>query len=115
METPRQILLNLLSNACKFTKEGEVTLRAHKVTNGGQWIEFAVADTGIGMTPEHQAKLFAEFTQADATTAQRFGGMGLGLAITRKLARLMGGDVTVVSEQGKGSVFTVRLPGRAMA
>jgi len=107
----RQILLNLLSNACKFTKEGEVTLRARKVANGGQWIEFAVADTGIGMTPEQQAKLFGEFTQADATTAQRFGGTGLGLAITRKLARLMGGDVTVTSEPGKGSVFTVRLPG----
>jgi signal transduction histidine kinase len=107
----RQILLNLLSNACKFTKEGAVTLRARKVANGGHWIELAVADTGIGMTPEQQAKLFAEFTQADATTAQRFGGTGLGLAITRKLARLMGGDVTVASEPGKGSVFTVRLPG----
>ena len=71
----------------------------------------AVADTGIGMTPEQQAKLFAEFTQADATTAQRFGGTGLGLAITRKLARMMGGDVTVTSEPGKGSVFTIRLPG----
>ena len=109
----RQILLNLLSNACKFTKEGAVTLRARRVANGGHWIEFAVADTGIGMTPEQQAKLFAEFTQADATTAQRFGGTGLGLAITRKLARLMGGDVTVASEPGKGSVFTVRLPGGA--
>jgi signal transduction histidine kinase len=111
----RQILLNLLSNACKFTKEGEVKLGARKVANGGHWIEFAVADTGIGMTPEQQVKLFAEFTQADATTAQRFGGTGLGLAITRKLARLMGGDVTVMSEPGKGSVFTVRLPGGATA
>jgi GAF domain-containing protein len=107
----RQILLNLLSNACKFTKQGEVKLRARKVANGGSCIEFAVADTGIGMTPEQQSKLFAEFTQADATTAQRFGGTGLGLAITRKLARLMGGDVTVASEPGKGSEFTVRLPG----
>jgi signal transduction histidine kinase len=109
----RQILLNLLSNACKFTKEGEVTLRARRVTNGRDWIEFAVADTGIGMTAEQQAKLFEEFTQADASTAQRFGGTGLGLAITRKLARMMGGDVTVASEPGKGSVFTVRLPGGA--
>jgi signal transduction histidine kinase len=107
----RQILLNLLSNACKFTKEGAVTLRTRKVANGGNWLEFAVADTGIGMTPEQQAKLFEEFTQADASTAQRFGGTGLGLAITRKLARLMGGDVTVASEAGKGSEFTVRLPG----
>jgi len=107
----RQILLNLLSNACKFTKEGEVTLRARRVANGGRWVELAVADTGIGMTAEQKAKLFEEFTQADATTAQRFGGTGLGLAITRKLARMMGGDVTVTSEPGKGSVFTVRLPG----
>jgi PAS domain S-box-containing protein len=106
----RQILLNLLSNACKFTKEGKVTLRARKVANGGNWIELAVADTGIGMAPGQQAKLFEEFAQADAATAERFGGTGLGLAITRKLARMMGGDVTVTSELGKGSVFTVRLP-----
>ena len=107
----RQILLNLLSNACKFTKEGDVKLGARKVVDGRDWIELAVADTGIGMTAEQQAKLFEEFSQADATTAQRFGGTGLGLAITRKLARMMGGDVTVASEPGKGSVFTVRLPG----
>jgi signal transduction histidine kinase len=107
----RQILLNLLSNACKFTKEGEVNLRASRVSNGRDWVELAVSDTGIGMTPEQQAKLFEEFSQADRTTAQRFGGTGLGLAITRKLARMMGGDVTVTSEPGKGSVFTVRLPG----
>jgi adenylate cyclase len=109
----RQILLNLLSNACKFTKEGEVALRGRRVCNGGHWIELSITDTGIGMTPEQQAKLFEEFTQADATTAQRFGGTGLGLAITRKLARMMGGDVTVTSEPGKGSVFTVRLPAGA--
>ncbi len=107
----RQILLNLLSNACKFTKEGEIKFGARWVANGRDWIELAVADTGIGMTPEQRAKLFEEFTQADASTAQRFGGTGLGLAITRKLARMMGGDVTVTSELGKGSVFTVRLPG----
>jgi signal transduction histidine kinase len=109
----RQILLNLLSNACKFTKEGEIRLRARRVANGRDWIEFAVTDTGIGMTPEQQAKLFEEFSQADATTAQRFGGTGLGLALSRKLARMMGGDVIVTSELGKGSVFTVRLPGSA--
>jgi len=107
----RQILLNLLSNACKFAKAGEVKLAARKVSNGSGFVEFAVSDTGIGMTAEQQAKLFEEFSQADATTAQRFGGTGLGLAITRKLARMMGGDVTVTSEPGKGSVFTVRLPG----
>ena len=106
----RQILLNLLSNACKFTKQGEVTLLARKFVNEGNWIEFAVSDTGIGMTPEQQAKLFEEFTQADSSTARQYGGTGLGLAITRKLARMMGGDVTLTSEAGKGSTFTVRLP-----
>jgi signal transduction histidine kinase/CheY-like chemotaxis protein len=109
----RQILLNLLSNACKFTKQGEVKLRVKRVVDGRNWIEIAVADTGIGMTPEQQAKLFEEFTQADSSTARQYGGTGLGLAITRKLARMMGGDVMVTSEPGKGSVFTVRLPGRA--
>jgi signal transduction histidine kinase/CheY-like chemotaxis protein len=109
----RQILFNLLSNACKFTKDGRVTLRVRKVVDGRNWVEFAVADTGIGMTPEQQAKLFEEFTQADSSTARQYGGTGLGLAITRKLARMMGGDVTVTSEPGKGSVFTARLPGSA--
>jgi signal transduction histidine kinase len=83
------------------------------VSNGSSFVEFAVSDTGIGMTVEQKAKLFEEFSQADATTAQRFGGTGLGLALSRKLARMMGGDVTVTSEPGKGSVFTVRLPGGA--
>jgi signal transduction histidine kinase len=106
----RQILLNLLSNACKFTKEGEVTLRARRLADGRDWIELAVADTGIGMTPAQLAKLFQEFSQAEASTAKNYGGTGLGLAITRKLARMMGGDVTVTSESGKGSVFSVRLP-----
>jgi adenylate cyclase len=109
----RQILLNLLSNACKFTKEGDVKLQARRLTDGRDWIELAVADSGIGMTAGQQAKLFEEFSQADATTAQRFGGTGLGLAISRKLARMMGGDLMVASEQGKGSVFTVRLPRNA--
>jgi signal transduction histidine kinase/CheY-like chemotaxis protein len=111
----RQILLNLLSNACKFTKQGEVALRVKKVVDGHNWIEIAVADSGIGMTPEQQAKLFEEFSQADSSTARRYGGTGLGLAITRKLARMMGGDVTVTSAPGKGSVFAVRLPAAADA
>src|SRR2546427_785387 len=111
----RQILLNLLSNACKFTKQGEVKLRVKRVVDGRNWMEIAVADTGIGMTPEQQAKLFEEFTQADSSTARQYGGTGLGLAITRQLAHMMGGDVTVASEPGKGSVFTVRLPGTADA
>jgi signal transduction histidine kinase len=109
----KQILLNLLSNACKFTMEGEVALRVRKVADGRDWIELAVADTGIGMTVEQQAKLFQDFTQADSLTARRYGGTGLGLALSRKLARMMGGDVTVTSEADKGSVFTVRLPGGA--
>jgi signal transduction histidine kinase len=109
----KQILLNLLSNACKFTKEGEVALRVRKVADGRDWVELAVADTGIGLTAEQQAKLFQEFTQADSLTARRYGGTGLGLALSRKLARMMGGDVTVTSEPGKGSVFTVRLPSGA--
>jgi signal transduction histidine kinase len=111
----KQILLNLLSNACKFTKEGEVALRVRSVIDGHDWIELAVADTGIGMTAEQQAKLFQDFTQADTLTARRYGGTGLGLALSRKLARMMGGDVTVASEPGKGSVFTVRLAGGADA
>src|SRR5262249_32731032 len=78
----RQILLNLLSNACKFTKQGQVTLRACKVVDGRSWIEFAVADTGIGMTPEQLAKLFAEFSQAEASTAKKYGGNGPRLALS---------------------------------
>ena len=78
----KQILLNLLSNACKFTKEGEVTLRVRKVADGRDWVELAVADSGIGMTAEQQAKLFQDFTQADSLTARRYGGTGLGLAIS---------------------------------
>jgi signal transduction histidine kinase len=111
----KQILLNLLSNACKFTKEGDVAIRVRQVADGRDWIEFAVADEGIGMTAEQQAKLFQDFTQADSLTARRYGGTGLGLALSRRLARMMGGDVTVASEPGKGSVFTVRLPGDATA
>ena len=107
----RQILLNLLSNACKFTKGGQVSLRVtrHSI-EGREWVDFAVADTGIGMTPEQVDRLFEEFVQADQTTARNYGGTGLGLAITRKLCRMMGGDTLVTSEIDKGSVFTARLP-----
>jgi hypothetical protein len=79
--------------------------------DGREWVELAVADTGIGLTAEQQAKLFQDCTQADSLTARRYGGTWLGLPLSRKLARMMGGDVTVASERGKGSVFTVRLPG----
>ena len=82
----RQILLNLLSNACKFTKAGEVTLRVAPVSaDGREWMEFAVLDSGIGMTPEQVGRLFEEFTQADQSTARRYGGTGLGLAMLRRL------------------------------
>ena len=109
----KQILLNLLSNACKFTTEGQIARRVREVVDGHAWIELAVADTGIGLTAEQQAKLFQDFTQADSLTARRYGGTGLGLALSRRLARMMGGDVTVASEPGKGSVFTVRMPARS--
>jgi PAS domain S-box-containing protein len=108
----RQALLNLLSNACKFTDHGTVTLTAGREKNGdgAEWLVFTVSDTGIGMTPEQMGKLFAAFSQADASTARRYGGTGLGLAITRRFCQMMGGDVVVSSEPGKGSTFTVRLP-----
>ena len=107
----RQALFNLLSNACKFTERGTVTLR---VTRGGGEADghycFEVADSGIGMTEEHLQRLFRAFTQADASTTRKYGGSGLGLAITRYFCRMMGGDVTVQSEPGKGTTFTVKLP-----
>jgi signal transduction histidine kinase/CheY-like chemotaxis protein len=112
----RQILLNLLSNACKFTNGGTVQLSVARADEPGQhWVDFAVSDTGIGMTEEQVGRLFQEFTQADASTTRQYGGTGLGLAISRRLCRIMGGDVTVVSEPGKGSTFTVRLPAQAVA
>ena len=107
----RQILLNLLANACKFTKQGDVALRVRNAMHNGQdCIEFSVADTGIGMTPEQMEHLFEEFAQGDASTARHYGGTGLGLAITHRLCLMMGGDVRVTSEVGKGSTFTVWLP-----
>ena len=107
----RQILLNLLSNACKFTKAGKVTLKVARLdTDGREWVGFAVSDTGIGMNQEQIGRLFQEFSQADASTTREFGGTGLGLAITRRLCQAMGGDIAVDSTIGKGSTFTVRLP-----
>jgi signal transduction histidine kinase/CheY-like chemotaxis protein len=107
----RQILLNLLSNACKFTKDGAVRLRIARAEESGQhWVDFAVSDTGIGMTEEQLGRMFQEFSQADASTTRQFGGSGLGLVISRRLCRLMGGDITAISAPGKGSTFTVRLP-----
>jgi PAS domain S-box-containing protein len=107
----RQILFNLLSNACKFTEKGRITLEVSRQReNDVDEILFRVADTGIGMTAEHQAKLFHPFSQADASTMRRYGGTGLGLAITKRFCEMMGGDITVASEPGNGSTFMVRLP-----
>ncbi len=103
----RQVLLNLLSNACKFTERGRIGLEAGR---DGGWIVLRVRDSGIGMTPEQLGRLFEPFAQAEAATASKYGGTGLGLAITRRFCQLMGGEVTVASEAGRGSTFTVRLP-----
>jgi signal transduction histidine kinase len=107
----RQALLNLMSNANKFTERGIITIDAHhQQENGGNWITLAVTDTGIGMTPEQMGKLFQEFSQASSTTASKYGGTGLGLAISRRFCQMMGGDINVESELGRGSTFTIRLP-----
>ena len=107
----RQILLNLLSNAAKFTEAGTITLSA-RAARGRRDVEFSVQDTGIGLTPEQLARLFKEFSQAETTTSRRYGGTGLGLALSRKLAQALGGDITVVSAPGVGSTFTLSLPHR---
>ena len=109
----RQMLLNLLSNACKFTERGTITLsivREQDEALGGEAIMLRVADTGLGMTSEQMNRLFEAFAQAEASTTSKYGGTGLGLAITRRFSQMMGGDVTVMSELGKGSSFTVRVP-----
>jgi signal transduction histidine kinase len=106
----RQALFNLLSNACKFTEAGTVTLAVRREPGPAPWIVFEVADTGIGMSEEQMGRLFQDFTQADAATARRYGGTGLGLALSRRLCRLMGGDITAASAPGRGSTFTIRLP-----
>jgi signal transduction histidine kinase/CheY-like chemotaxis protein len=110
----RQNLFNLLSNAAKFTKQGRITLDVRRLSGegGGEWLEFRLSDTGIGMTPAQMAKLFQPFGQADASTARNYGGTGLGLAITKHFCRMLGGDVTVESEHGRGSTFTLTLPAR---
>ncbi|HUG54065.1 MAG TPA: PAS domain S-box protein [Vicinamibacteria bacterium] len=107
----RQVLLNLMSNASKFTENGRVALDVDRIPiNGSPWMRFLVADTGIGMSPEQLAKLFKAFAQADASTTRKYGGTGLGLVISRQLCQMMGGEVKVESEPGRGSVFTVLLP-----
>ena len=107
----RQILFNLLSNAAKFTSGGRIELYARRETKPeGDWLEFRIADTGIGMTSEQLSRLFQAFSQADASTTRSYGGTGLGLAITKHFCRLLGGEVSVESRFGEGSTFTVRAP-----
>ncbi len=105
----RQMLLNLLSNASKFTEKGTITLKLTRLPDSGT-IEFAVSDTGIGMTAEQLTRLFQAFSQADASTTSKYGGTGLGLAISKQFAQMMHGDITVTSTAGRGSTFTIRLP-----
>src|SRR3989441_1837390 len=109
----RQVLMNLIGNAIKFTEQGEVVVSVSAAaTNGGVGLRFAVRDTGIGIASEHIGTVFKEFTQADSTMTRRYGGTGLGLAISQRLVRLMGGAITVRSEVGRGSEFsfTISLP-----
>jgi signal transduction histidine kinase/CheY-like chemotaxis protein len=104
----RQSLLNLAGNACKFTSQGRVDLKVSKSADGR--ISFSIGDTGVGMSPEQAARLFEPFTQADSSTSRKFGGTGLGLTISRRFARMMGGDISVSTELGKGSTFVLTLP-----
>src|SRR5262249_45121179 len=107
----RQVLFNLLSTASKFTEGGTISLDVSRESGpAGEWISFKVQDTGIGLTPAQLGKLFQAFSQADASTSRRYGGTGLGLVISRRFCQMMGGDITVESEFGKGSTFIVRLP-----
>ncbi len=107
----RQSLFNLLSNAAKFTKEGAISLEVSRETmEDREWIWFRVSDTGIGMTPEQIVKLFQTFSQADTSTTRKFGGSGLGLALTRRFCQMMGGDVTVHSVPDESSTFTIKVP-----
>jgi signal transduction histidine kinase len=100
-----------MSNANKFTERGTITIDTHhRKENNGDWIMLTVTDTGIGMTPDQMGKLFREFAQASSSTASRYGGTGLGLVISRRFCQMMGGDITVASEPGHGSAFTIRLP-----
>ncbi|WP_298951480.1 MHYT domain-containing protein [uncultured Methylobacterium sp.] len=107
----RQCLFNLLSNAAKFTEGGTITLRAGREADAsGEWLRFTVQDTGIGMSPEQVGRLFQRFTQADESTTRNYGGTGLGLALSRAFAQLLGGDITVESVEGQGTSFTLRVP-----
>jgi signal transduction histidine kinase len=107
----RQILLNLLGNATKFTKNGTIALDVRRSTvAGADAVLFSVTDTGVGMTPEQSSRIFDAFTQADITTTRQYGGTGLGLTIVSRFCEMMGGGVSVESRPGQGSCFTVHLP-----
>ena len=106
----RQIFTNLLSNACKFTEKGYISVLARKVADRPGWVEFSVRDTGIGMNADQQSRVFEAFVQAEISTSANYGGTGLGLAICRDFCELMGGRISVESELGNGSTFTVLLP-----
>ena len=107
----RQGLYNLLSTAAKFTERGRIVFSITAEAAGGRdWLSFRVADTGIGMSGEQVAKVFEAFTQADNSTTRKYGGTGLGLTITKRFCKMMGGDISVVSEPGAGSTFTIRIP-----
>jgi len=106
----RQVLMNLIGNAIKFTERGEVVVSVGAAqTDGNVTLSFVVRDTGIGIAPEHTASVFKEFTQADSTMTRRYGGTGLGLAISQRLVKLMGGELGVTSELGRGSAFSFSL------
>jgi signal transduction histidine kinase/CheY-like chemotaxis protein len=106
----KQSLLNILSNASKFTENGRLTLVAERFETDRPMVRFSISDTGIGMTEEQLGRLFQAFSQAEATTARKYGGTGLGLVISRNFCQLLGGDVTVTSKFGEGSTFTITLP-----
>ena len=109
----KQCLLNVLSNASKFTQNGKLTVGVERPERDRPMVQITISDTGIGMSEEQLGRLFQAFSQADASTTKKFGGTGLGLAITRHFCRLLGGDVTVASQVGKGSTFTIVLPDQA--
>jgi len=110
----RQILLNLLSNAAKFTKQGVIQLDVSRAAeDDGDWLTFRVTDNGIGMSPEQLAHIFEAFTQADSSTSRKYGGTGLGLTISKEFCQMLGGNISVESKPGQGSVFTVKLPADA--
>jgi signal transduction histidine kinase len=112
----RQVVINLLSNAGKFTSQGRVTLRVERLRDGDDdRLVMTVSDTGIGISAENLAKLFKDFNQAEASTASKYGGTGLGLALSRRLCELMEGEIDVASEVGRGTTFTVRVPAKLPA